>query len=173
MTQALIAVPRPASAEAAPRTAFHAFTLIGAAVAATATAFTLAFALPAWAMFLGWVGYSLSGATVREGAANLATFLLGLGFGIGTGFAIVALTPALGFAATPLAVLGIVILILSLRNLPAINNPAAYFLGAISFFASGQAPSAPLFVTLAAAGLIGAVGAGIASALQSRLPQSA
>lgn len=172
MTNALIALPRPAP-DFPPRAVFHAFTLIGAAVAAIATAFTLAFALPAWAMFLGWVGYSISGSTVREGAANLATFLIGLALGIGTGFAIAALTPALGFAATPVAVFGIVILILSLRSLPAINNPLVYFLGAISFFASGQAPSTPLFATLAAAGLIGALGAGMASALQSRLPEPA
>jgi hypothetical protein len=83
------------------------------------------------------------------------------------------LTPLLGDAATPVAVFGDVILVLSLRALPPINSPLAYFLGLISFFASAQAPSASLLAALAIAGVIGALGAGIASLLQSRMLHAA
>ena len=159
--------------DAARQNHFHSITLIGAVVAAVTTFATLTLALPAWAMFLGWVGYSTSGQTARDGIANLISFLLGLALGFGTSLVIGFLTPLLGDAATPVAVFGDVILVLSLRALPSINNPLAYFLGLISFFASAQAPSASLFAVLAAAGVIGALGAGTASFLQSRMPQAA
>jgi hypothetical protein len=41
-----------------------------------------------------------------------------------------------------------------------VNNPLGYFPGPISFFASAQAPSVSLFAVLAAAGVMGALGAG-------------
>jgi hypothetical protein len=152
-----------------PATRFHSITLAVAIVAAGATFLTLGATLPAWAMFIGWVAYSTAGSTPREGCANLACFLLGLGLGAGTGTVIGLLAPLLGAAATPLAVLGDVIVVLSLRNARPINNPLAYFLGLISFFASAQVPSAPLLGMLAAAGAIGAAGAAGAAWLQSRI----
>jgi hypothetical protein len=54
-----------------------------------------------------------------------------------------------------------------------VNNPLGYFPGPISFFASAQAPSVSLFAVLAPAGVIGALGAGVASFLQSRMPHAA
>ena len=152
---------------------FHAVTLIAAVVAAVATFATTSVPLPAWAMFLGWVGYSLGAQTRRDGVANLVSFLLGLSLGVGTGLVIRLLTPLLGDAAAPLAVFGDVILVLSLRNLPRINNPLAYFLGLISFFASAQAPSGSLLAMLAAAGVIGALGAELSRLLQARLRPAA
>jgi hypothetical protein len=59
------------------------------------------------------------------------------------------------------------------RILPSINNPLAYFPGPIRFFASAQAPSVSLFTVLAAAGVIGALEAGVASFLQSRMSHAA
>ncbi|MDQ0143279.1 DUF1097 domain-containing protein [Cupriavidus necator] len=152
-----------------PPGTFHGITLIGAVVAAVTTFLTLAAALPAWAMFLGWVGFNASAQTTREGVANLAAFLLGIVFGAATGLLIAWLTPRFGDLSTPLAVFGDVVLVLSLRALPRINNPLAYFLGLISFFAAGQPPSLRLLAALAAAGVLGAIGAGIANVLQGRL----
>jgi hypothetical protein len=173
MTYALSPISPPAATDAVKQNHFHSFTLIGAAVAAVTTFATIAVALPAWAMFLGWVGYSTSGQTTREGVANLISFLLGLALGALTSLVIGLLTPLLGSAATPLAIFGDVLLVLSLRALPPINNPLAYFLGLISFFASAQAPSVSLLAVLAAAAVIGALGAGVASSLQSRMLQTA
>ncbi|WP_084677188.1 DUF1097 domain-containing protein [Massilia niastensis] len=161
-------VPRVSAAQL-PATRFHLSTLVVAIVASSTTFLTLGAALPAWTMFLGWVAHDTAGSTLREGVANLVSFLLGLGLGAGTGIAIGLLTPVVGDAATPLAVLGDVIVVLSLRNLRPINNPLANFLGHISFFASAQAPSASLLGMLAAAGIIGAAGAAMAGWLQSRV----
>jgi hypothetical protein len=146
---------------------FHAITLIGAAVAATTTFVTIAAGLPAWAMFLGWVAYSSSAKTKREGVGNLISFLVGLNFGAATSLTIGFLTPSLGGAAVPLAIFGVVIIVLSLRALPPINNPLAYILGLVSFFASGQVPSVSILAVLAVAGLIGALGAVVTNFLQS------
>lgn len=164
--------PHKAAPPAQP-TYFHSITVIGAVVAAAATCITLAAALPAWAMFLGWVGYSTSGQSAREGLGNLVSFLLGLALGAGTGLAIGLLTPLLGEAATPVAVFGDVILVLSVRKLAPINNPLAYFLGLISFFASNMEPSLSLLGVLAAAGVIGAAGAASAGWLQTRMQAAA
>lgn len=148
---------------------FHSITLTVAVVAAVTTFITLSASLPAWAMFLGWVGFDSSAQPVRERVGNLVSFLIGIPLGAGTALAIGLLTPLIGDAATPVAVFGDVLIVLSLRALPPINNPLAYFLGMISFFASAQAPSAILLATLAAAGVIGACGAGLAGYLQSRI----
>ncbi len=148
---------------------FHSVTVVTAVVAAAVTFATLTAALPAWAMFLGWVGYSTSGQTLRDGIANSISFLLGVLFGVGTGLLIGFLTPSLGAAATPVAIFGDVVVVLSLRAVPPINNPLAYFLGLISFFASMLAPSVSTLAILAAAGIIGAFGAGTVSHLQSRV----
>lgn len=170
MTYALTPVSPPA--DAAGRN-FHAVTLITAAVAGAATFATLALGIPTWAAFLGWVGYSVSGPATREGVANLVSFLLGLSFGMGTGAAIEFLTPSLGVAATPLLIFVVTTLVMSLRNFTPINNPLAYFLGLISFFASAQMPSITLLTMLAPAGMLGAFSAWLVGFLQSRLPQSA
>ncbi|WP_394845032.1 DUF1097 domain-containing protein [Pendulispora brunnea] len=148
---------------------FHSVTIISAVVAAATTFVTLTAALPAWAMFLGWVGYSTSGQTIREGISNLVSFLLGVVFGVGTALLIDCLTPWLGAAATPVAIFGDVVVVLSLRAVPHINNPLAYFLGLISFFASMLAPSASTLGILAIAGVLGALGAGTAGYLQARV----
>ncbi|BDB24189.1 hypothetical protein Tamer19_33390 [Cupriavidus sp. TA19] len=158
----------PAAMAISPGT-FHGITLVGAVVAAVTTFVTLAAALPAWAMFLGWVGYNSRGQTVREGLANLVALLLGIVFGAGTALLIGWLTPHVGNLATPLAVFADVVLVLSLRALPGINNPLAYFLGLISFFAAGQPPSPLLLGGLVAAGVLGAIGGGISNVLQGRL----
>ncbi|WP_454739450.1 DUF1097 domain-containing protein [Cupriavidus necator] len=156
-----------------PPGTFHGITLVGAVVAAATTFGTLAAALPAWAMFLGWVGFSTSGQTLREGLDNLAAFLLGIAFGAGTGLLIGWITPVFGAYATPIAVFADVVLVLSLRALPRVNNPLAYFLGLISFFASMEPPTLPLLGALAAAGVLGALGAGTANVLQARLARTA
>jgi hypothetical protein len=162
-----------AFARLSPKLHFHSTTLITAVVSAAATFITIGLNLPTWAAFLGWVGYSVSGQTTRDGAANLVSFLLGLAFGLGTGWVIDLLTPSLGIAATPLAIFAVVILVMSLRTLTPINNPLAYFLGLITFFASSQMSSLSLLATLGPAGVLGAVSAWIVNLLQSRLQPAA
>lgn len=141
---------------------FHALSLSVAAVAAAATYGVNTVMLPAPAMFLGWVAFDLAGPSWRDGAANTGAFLLGLAFGAGT-----ALTPALGALATPLAVAGVVVLVLSLRGLAPLNNPLAYFLGLSSFFYSGLAPTGETLLPLGVAGVIGGLACALAGLAQS------
>ncbi|MBB2206022.1 DUF1097 domain-containing protein [Gluconacetobacter takamatsuzukensis] len=148
---------------------FHVVSVAVASVAGLSTFGTLHAMLPASAMFLGWVAYALGGPSVRGGCAHFVSFLFGLLFGIGTALAIRALTPGLGDAATPLAVSGVVILVLSLRTMAPFGNPLAYFLGLTSFFYSGFAPSAGTFAILAAAGAIGAASCAGAAWLEGRV----
>jgi hypothetical protein len=153
----------------AAATAFHSVTLAVALIAGLVTFGTVAVMLSASGMFLGWVAYSINSHTVRDGYANLVCFLLGLGLGIGTTVVINLLTPALGLAATGLAIFVLVALVMSLRKLAPINNPLAYFLGITSFFYSQLPPIPSSFATLATAAALGATGAAISSYFQVRL----
>jgi hypothetical protein len=150
----------------APNFRFHAVSFVVAAVAGLSTFGTIAVMLPASAMFLGWVAFNMA-PSMREGLANLCCFLIGLVFGIGTATAIGWLTPSLGAGATPVAVSGVVILVLSLRNLAPLNNPLAYFLGLTSFFYSGFMPTGATYAILASAGIIGAASCAAATLLQA------
>jgi Protein of unknown function (DUF1097) len=151
---------------------FHAVSLVVAAVAGVSTYGTIAVMLPASAMFLGWVAFNMGTPSMRDAVANLGCFLLGLVFGIGTATAIGALTPSLGAAATPLAVSGVVILVLSLRTFAPLNNPLAYFLGLTSFFYSGFGPTGATYAILASAGVIGAASCAAATLLQGLVEPS-
>jgi hypothetical protein len=152
---------------------FHAVSLTVAVVAGAATFGTIAVMLPASAMFLGWIAFNIAGPSLRDGAANLASFVIGLAFGIGTAIVIALLTPALASGATPVAVAGVVVLVLSLRSMAPVNNPIVYFLGLTSFFYSGFAPTAVSFAILAAAGIIGAAACAIATVLQAKVQPGA
>jgi hypothetical protein len=156
----------------APGFAFHAISLGVAAVAAVATFGTARAMLLPPAMFLGWIAYGLGG-SVRAGFGNLGSFILGLGFGMGTAITIGLLTPSLGTLATPAAVAGVVVVVLSLRRFAPFDSPPAYFLGLTSFFYSGLAPGGTSFTMLAAAGAIGAAAAAIAGQVEGWLGRSA
>lgn len=160
------------SSEPAPLQ-FHAISLSVAAVAAIATYGTNSVMLSAPGMFLGWVAFAIAGPSLRDGAANTASFLLGLAFGAGTALAAAALVPALGALATPVAVAGVVVLVLSLRGLAPLNNPLAYFLGLTSFFYSGLQPTGETLVSLGAAGVIGGLACALASLAQDAVARIA
>lgn len=155
-----------------PAFRFHAVSLIVAAVAGLSTFGTIAVMLPASAMFLGWVAFNMA-PSMRDGLADLGCFLIGLAFGIGTATAIALLAPRLGAGATPVAVSGVVVLVLSLRNLAPLNNPLAYFLGLTSFFYSGFMPTGTSYAILASAGIIGAASCALATLLQALVDPAA
>ena len=155
-----------------PAFRFHAVSLVVAAVAGLSTFGTIAVMLPASAMFLGWVAFNMA-PSMRDGLANLGCFLIGLTFGIGTATAIALLAPRLGAGATPIAVSGVVVLVLSLRDLAPLNNPLAYFLGLTSFFYSGFMPTGTSYAILASAGIIGAASCALATLLQALVDPAA
>ncbi|PVM85562.1 DUF1097 domain-containing protein [Caulobacter radicis] len=161
------------SAFATPKSAqFHAVSLSVAAVAGIATLGVTSVMLPPPAMFLGWAAFNLAGDDLRGGLANTVSHLLGLALGAGTALLIGAMTPALGLLATPLAVIGVVIVVLSLREIAPINNPLAYFLGLTSFFYSGLAPSASTLAMLGSAAVIGGAACAVAAFAQDAVARA-
>lgn len=149
---------------------FHAITAIGATVAAGTTALAIGLSFPAWAMFLGWVAFAM-GEDVRAGFAKIVAFLIGLPLGIGLNMASAIISPFAPMLATPLAVFGIVLVVLTLRKLPSINDPLAYFLGIITMTVATQLSVSSVRL-LAASALLGAAGALSASRLQARIPSA-
>jgi hypothetical protein len=152
---------------------FFAFTAATAITAAMATFASVAFALPVWAVFIGWVAYDTRGQSARDGIANLTCLLLGVAFGMATALAITVLTPTLGSASTAVAVFGVAIVVVSLRAVPVINNILSYFLGVISFFAVQLEPTLPAFVELASASALGGLAGWVASTAQTRIARTA
>lgn len=151
------------------QTYFNSLTVIAAGVAAVTTSATIAITLPAWAMLLGWVAFSIGGQTTRDGLANIASFILGLLLGAATSLAVGRLTPVVGKAAIPVAIFGVALAVTSLRAVRPIHNPLPYVFGLVCFFAYAEAPSASHLAVLAAAGIFGAAGAWTVSFLQSFL----
>jgi hypothetical protein len=145
---------------------FVAISAAAAAVAALAAYVSLLFALPVWAMFVGWIAYHSRGTSPRDGALNFACFAIGLVIAMEATVAAAALAPAAGTLALPLVVLAVALTVVSLRAVPGVNNVLAYFLGLVSVFAAHAEPTFAAIAPLGAAGAIGVVAAWAASALQ-------
>jgi len=141
-------------------------TAAAAVVAACASAAALALGLPVWAMFVGWVAFHTRGVTLRDGMFNMVCVSAGVLFGKAAAVGIALLSPVLGAAAMPAAVLVVASVVVSLRGVSRINNLPCYFLGLISFFALHQPPSLSVFATLAGAAALGSVAAWLAHQLQ-------
>jgi hypothetical protein len=169
MTQA---TNRSAGGAASPAL-FLTLTIAAAVTAALAASLSARFALPVWAMFIGWVAFFTRGLTARDGAVNAACVLLGLGFGIAATLALKALAPSLGAFALPLVVFVVAVVVVSLRALPLLSNVVSYFLGLIAFFASHLQPSLASFAELAGAVVLGSFAAWTAHAAQHRIAKAA
>lgn len=134
--------------------------------AAAASASSLAFGLPVWAMFIGWVAFFTRGMTVRDGAINLGCVWIGIAIGALAALAIGALSPSLGMIALPVVVFVVAIIVVSLRAVPTLNNILGYFLGLIAFFAAHLEPTLSSVAELAAASGLGSVAGLLSMKLQ-------
>ena len=148
-----------------------AFSVAAAATAAGASASSLAFELPVWAMFIGWVAFFTRGLTARDGAINLACVWLGAAIGIAAALAIGMLHPTQAMIALPAVVFVVVAVAVSLRAAPMLNNILAYVLGLISFFAAHVAPTLNTLVHLGPASALGSFAGWVSMKLQQRLPR--
>jgi len=148
---------------------FIGFTLAAAFTAALAAFASVAFALPVWAMFIGWVAYFTRGHSLRDGATNLVCVVIGIALGIGAMLSIAALQPVAGIAALPVVVFAVAAIVVSLRAAPAINNLLGYFLGLIAFFASHLEPALATLLHLSAAGALGGLAAWLSTRMQAGL----
>lgn len=145
------------------------FSLIAAVTAAGAAYMSSALALSVSAMFIGWVAYFTRGLSVRDGAANLACLMLGVGFGMFAALALAELRPLLGMGAIAGVVFAVALVVVSLRSVPVLNNILAYFLGLISFFAAHREPSLLVFAELSGAAAIGTLAGWLCHLGQARL----
>ncbi|ENO89275.1 DUF1097 domain-containing protein [Thauera linaloolentis] len=153
----------------------HLKVVIGESVIASsaATLSVMAFEVPVWAMFVGWISFFTRGLNLKQGAINLACVLIGVTLGIGAAHAMAALTPILGSYAISAVVFAITVVALSLAKAPVFNNLLGFFLGLVAYFASHQPPSITTFGMLALAATLGATAAFLAHSLQKRVHQNA
>lgn len=158
----------PAPTQAGPAR-FIAISATAAVVAALAAYLSVLSALPAWAMFMGWVAYYSRGHSARDGARNFACFAIGLVIGVEATVAVAALAPVAGILSLPLVVIAVALVVVSLRAVPEVNNVPAYFMGLITVFAAHLEPTFVANAGLGAAGALGCIAAWAASTLQGRL----
>jgi hypothetical protein len=153
----------------------HVKVVIGESVIASsaATLSIVAFEIPVWAMFVGWISFFTRGLNLRQGIINLACVLIGVVLGIGAAHAMAALTPYLGSYAISAVVFAITIIALSLAKAPVVNNLPAVFLGLVAYFALHQPPSLGTFGMLTLATALGTTAAFLAHSLQNHVRHNA
>ncbi|NYT84306.1 DUF1097 domain-containing protein [Pollutimonas harenae] len=149
----------------------HLKVVLGESVIASsaATLSVVAFEVPVWAMFVGWISYFTRGLNLKQGVINLTCVFIGVTLGIAATHVVVALTPMLGGYAISAVVFAITVLALSLAKAPVFNNLLGFFLGLVAYFASHQPPSITTFGMLALAATLGATAAFLAHALQKSI----
>ncbi len=148
--------------------------VLGESVVASsaATLSVMAFEVPVWAMFVGWISFFTRGLNLKAGAVNLICVLTGVVMGIGAAHAMAALTPVMGGYAISVVVFAITVIALSLAKAPVFNNLLGFFLGLVAYFASHQPPSFTAFWMLGLAATLGTTAAFIAHTLQKHLQQN-
>lgn len=138
-------------------------TVIAAVAAATAAAISMTFALPVWAMFIGWIAFYTKGLSAKASIENLGCVGMGLVFGLCAALALSSLAPVIGLnLALPTVVFVTALMVVSLRGLLFMNNLLCYFLGLVSWFAAHLDPSPVSLLMLFSASAIG-VSAGLVS----------
>jgi hypothetical protein len=140
-----------------------------AIAASAATISLLAFEVPVWAMFVGWISFFTRGLTLKQGAINLGCVLIGVALGICAAHVLSTLTPHLGRYAIAAVVFIVAVIALSLAKAPLFNNVLCIFLGLVAYFAAHQPPSIETFGMLALAAAVGTTAAFLAHALQKRI----
>ncbi|WDE10189.1 DUF1097 domain-containing protein [Thalassomonas haliotis] len=111
--------------------------MIAALTAAAASAASITFSLPVWAMFVGWIAFYTKGLSVKAGIENQACAGVGLFFGLCSALAISSLSPVTGLnIVLPIVVFFSALIAVSLRGLPFMNNLSCYFLGLVTWFAA-------------------------------------
>jgi len=148
------------------RRGFALATLVAAVTAAIASALSLTFSLPVWAMFVGWIAFFTRIQTMRMAFENLGAVLVGLLIGALAGAVISQLAPMVGpVIALPAVVFVVALVVVALRGLPVMNNLLGYFLGLVAWFAAHLEPSFESIAQLFGASVIGSVAGWISHTL--------
>lgn len=106
-----------------------------------------------WTMFVGWIAYFTRELGFRNGLVNLGCVVIGLVLGAGAATTLGTLGGQPSVAAQAAVVLGVALIVLSLRFLPIFNNLLGLFLGLITWFAAHEPASPGALGTLAFGGL--------------------
>lgn len=131
-------------------------TFVAAGTAALASALSLAFSLPTWAMFVGWIAFFTRIQTTRAALENLGAVLVGMLIGAVAASVIPQIAPIVGpGVALPVVVFVVALTVVALRGLPMMNNLLCYFLGLVAWFAAHLEPSLDNIAHLFGASMIG------------------
>jgi hypothetical protein len=129
--------------------------LIIAVIAAIATWLATFSGLTAWVIFLSWLSYFVFGTTTKAATFATAQILVGLFVGVGILLFTAQLAPQLGDFALGTAVAFFAGLLTLLEDRPPFNVIPAYYIGAVTMFASGLPPTLTSVVQLAVPILVG------------------
>lgn len=132
---------------------------------------TDALELRPWVLFLTWVGYGLLGAGLTAGLRLIAGFTIGAAAGMATVILGAAWEPWTHGFAMPLALALSCGLLAALEKRPPLDTVPAYFLGMISFFATGEEPALALVWGLATPAALGIAWGWSTSKLRVKLEQ--
>lgn len=109
---------------------------------------------PPWIVFIGWVAYSIAARLPMPGLQTLASLIAGATAGCLVAW-IVTIAPVPAILALPVTVAIAVGLIALLERARYLNAVPIYYLGMISFFASGAQHGIPILMTLAPPAAVG------------------
>ena len=129
--------------------------LIVAAIAAIATWLATFSGLTAWVIFLSWLSYFVFGTTTRAAAFATVHILLGLFVGVAILLVTAQLAPQLGKLALGASVALFAGLLTLLEERPPFHVIPAYYIGAVTLFASGLPPTLASVIGLAVPILVG------------------
>ena len=113
--------------------------------------------LTSWVLFIVWTAYGLFGDHIRSGVKMYLSYLVGILCGFSAAFVNGQLEPQLGLLSFPLVILTVTALLTFLEGSRPLDDVPAYYLGAITFFASGLSVSAPSFLALLYPSALGVV----------------
>ncbi|WP_413727781.1 DUF1097 domain-containing protein [Sodalis sp. RH19] len=147
---------------------FILYTVIAASSASLAAWGSATLALEVWVMFAGLITWFTRPTSWRAGLCAMICLWLGIGLGAVTQIILPALSPALEPLALPLVVFWVAILIVSLRATRIVDNTLAWFLGMVTFYASGLEPAPGMFRDLCGASAIGGFAGWACQALHRR-----
>ncbi|MFT2091736.1 DUF1097 domain-containing protein [Paraglaciecola sp. 2405UD69-4] len=144
-------------------------TLIAAIVAALAAMLTVTFGVAPWVMFIGWIAFFTNPSSFSHGLKSALCVSLGVILGAVAHLCIGPLSSYIGSASLGLVVFVVAIIVITLRDVPVINNIVAWFLGLVTFFAIHVEASISVILQLVITVIFGTLAGFLASLLQQKL----
>lgn len=116
-------------------------TLIAAFFASLAAVICAFFQIPPWVMFIGWVAYFTKPSSLVSMLITAFCVVLGIILGIFASKSVGLLMPKFGVLSFAIVVFIVAMSVVTLRSMPIVGQPTAWFLGLICYFAIHVEPS--------------------------------